>query len=413
MIELGLSRISRLVQQSTLSWKAIHVAGTNGKGSITSYVSGLLAAAGVRCGRFTSPHLIDRWDCITVNEKVVEESLFRQVEKQVKERDQLLGLGSSEFELLTATAFEIFHQENVEVGVVEVGMGGRLDATNILSNVLVSVIAKIGRDHEAFLGNSIQAIAKEKAGILKTGVPCVVDGTNETNVLRVLQSKIDELGINSTIATPDVAISRFPKLASLFRDLDLEPHQQTNISCATLALQKAFERIQLQKNVDDLVPMLSDIRWPGRLQFLSIESLVSRTNPVLLDGAHNGQSAAVLGRLVDRKLRQQSQSVTWVVSISHGKLWSDILESLIRPGDKVAVTAFGPVEGMPWVKATDTEMLATELRAALGVSNVESFGPDIHGAISWAASSANEGPLVIAGSLYLVSDIFRLLREKQ
>ncbi|QKX56382.1 uncharacterized protein TRUGW13939_03483 [Talaromyces rugulosus] len=413
MIELGLSRISRLVQQSTFSWKAIHVAGTNGKGSITSYVSGLLAAAGVSCGRFTSPHLIDRWDCITINEKVVEESLFRQVEEQVKKRDQSLGLGASEFELLTATAFEIFHQQHVEVGVVEVGMGGRLDATNILTNVLVSVIAKIGRDHETFLGNSIQAIANEKAGILKSGVPCVIDGTNEPQVLQVLQARIQDLGIDATTASSDVATQKFPNLASLFRDLDLEPHQKTNIACATLALQKAAEHIQLKRSVDELVPVLSEIQWPGRLQFLSLEPLVSRTNPILLDGAHNGQSSGVLGQFVDRKLRQNDQCVTWVISISHGKLWPEILEPLIRPGDSVAVVAFGPVEGMPWVKATDTDSLASEIRTMPGVSSVESFGSDIPGAITWASGSANEGPLVIAGSLYLVSDIFRLLRGKQ
>src|SRR3954452_20560198 len=126
MIELGLSRISRLVQQSAFTWKAIHVAGTNGKGSITSYVSGLLTAAGIRCGQFTSPHLIDRWDCITINEQVVRESLFKRIENQVRQRDRRLGVEASEFELLTATAFEIFNHEQVEIGVVEVGMGGRL-----------------------------------------------------------------------------------------------------------------------------------------------------------------------------------------------------------------------------------------------------------------------------------------------
>ncbi|KAJ5665721.1 uncharacterized protein N7477_008169 [Penicillium maclennaniae] len=150
MIELGLSRVSSLLQQSSLTWKAIHIAGTNGKGSISAYLSHLLSNEGVRCGRFTSPHLIDRWDCITVGERVVQESLFRQIEDQVKLRDQRLGIGASEFELLTATAFEIFNHEKVEVGVIEVGMGGRLDATNILSDVLVSVIAKIGMDHQAF-----------------------------------------------------------------------------------------------------------------------------------------------------------------------------------------------------------------------------------------------------------------------
>lgn len=413
MIELGLARISRLVQQSAFSWKAIHVAGTNGKGSITSYVSGLLTAAGVRCGRFTSPHLIDRWDCITINDKTVPESLFRQVEEQIKQRNRSLGVDASEFELLTATAFEIFDRENVEIGVVEVGMGGRLDATNILSNVLVSVIAKIGRDHEAFLGNTIQAIANEKAGILKDGVPCVVDGTNEPEVLQVLQSRVRELGIDSITATSDVATQQFPRLVSLFNDLDLEPHQRTNIACATLALQKAFEQTQSPLKVDDLVPNLSKIGWPGRLQLLSVRSLINRDEPVLIDGAHNGQSANVLAGFVNRKLRRKGVPVTWLVAVSHGKDLSEILQPLLQPGDNAAVVTFGPVDGMPWVKATDPDRVVSHIRSITGIGKVEAFGADILSALMWASQSAGQGPLVIAGSLYLVSDVFRLLRSRE
>ncbi|EED23676.1 dihydrofolate synthetase Fol3 [Talaromyces stipitatus ATCC 10500] len=396
MIELGLSRISRLVQYTAFTWKAIHVAGTNGKGSITSYVSGLLTAAGVRCGRFTSPHLIDRWDCITINDKTVPESLFRQVEEQIKQRNQSLGVDASEFELLTATAFEIFDREHVEIGVVEVGMGGRLDATNILSNVLVSVIAKIGRDHEAFLGNSMEAIANEKAGILKDGVPCVVDGTNDAEVLQVIQSRIKELGIDATIATPDIASRRFPRLVSLFNDLDLEPHQRTNIACATLALQKAFEQTQYHLNVDDLVPRLSKIEWPGRLQLLSMRPLINREEPVLIDGAHNGQSANVLAGYVNRKLRRQGVPVTWVIAVSHGKDLSEILQPLMQSGDNAAIVAFGPVDGMPWVKATDTERVAEHIKSISNIGKVEAFGTDILSALTWASQSAKQGPFVIA-----------------
>ncbi|KAL1983195.1 hypothetical protein VTN96DRAFT_369 [Rasamsonia emersonii] len=413
MIELGLSRISRLVQQSPLLWKAVHVAGTNGKGSITAYVSGLLAAGGVRCGRFTSPHLINRWDCITIDEEAVQESLFRQVEDQVKQRDKQLGLGATEFELLTATAFEIFNRERVEVGVVEVGMGGRLDATNILSNVLVSVISKIGLDHEAFLGNSIKAIAREKAGILKSGVPCVIDGTNSSEVLDVLQSRIRELGIDAVVAHPETIDQRIPELARLFKELDLEPHQKANMSCAVIALQKALEQIRPEKKVEDLLPTLSQIRWPGRLQQISLRPLVAREEPVLLDGAHNGQSADVLGKYVDRRLRQSGRSVTWIVAASHGKDISEIFEPLIRPGDSVAVVAFGPVDGMPWIKATDTAHLSKHIQSTQGVSAVKDFDADLLGAMNWASTVADGGPLVIAGSLYLVSDVLRLLGDKR
>ncbi|KAJ5113459.1 hypothetical protein N7456_001993 [Penicillium angulare] len=413
MIELGLSRVSRLLQQTPFNWKAIHIAGTNGKGSISAYLSHLLSSDGVRCGRFTSPHLIDRWDCITIGERVVQESLFRQIEDQVKLRDQKLGIGASEFELLTATAFEIFNHEQVEIGVVEVGMGGRLDATNILSNVLVSVIAKIGMDHQAFLGSTIEEIAQEKGGILKPGVPCVVDSTNEAAVLRTLSSRIQELGIDATFVSPDKVQEQLPPLAQLFEKLDLEPHQKENMCCAVSALCLALRTTGPEKDAFSLLPQLANVKWPGRLEDISIRSLVGREEPVLLDGAHNPQSADVLGKYVDRKLRSQSQSVTWVVAASSGKDLAGVFRSIIRPGDNIATAEFGPVDGMPWVMPTNASELKGAIESMPAVGQVQSFEGELTPALKWASEVAQGGPLVIAGSLYLISDVHRLLRDAQ
>ncbi|KAJ5812275.1 hypothetical protein N7474_008576 [Penicillium riverlandense] len=412
MIELGLSRVSRLLQHTPLSWKAIHIAGTNGKGSISAYLSHLLSAGGVRCGRFTSPHLIDRWDCITIGENVVQESLFRQVEDQVKLRDQTLGIGASEFELLTATAFEIFNQEQVEVGVVEVGMGGRLDATNVLSDVLVSVIAKIGLDHQAFLGSTIEEITREKAGILKPGVPCVVDNTNETVVINSLTKRIQELGIDATFVCPAKVHEQLPPLASIFQKLDLEPHQQENMCSAVSALRIALSKLRPQSDTFALLPHLADVTWPGRLQSIVLQPLIDREKPILLDGAHNAQSAKALGMHVDRRLRPQG-NVTWVVAASSGKDLAGVFRSIIRPGDNVATAEFGPVDGMPWVKSTNATELASAIRSIEGIGQVESFEGNLLPAMNWASQVAQDGPLVIAGSLYLVSDVLRLLRAAQ
>ncbi|KAJ5714898.1 uncharacterized protein N7483_012079 [Penicillium malachiteum] len=411
MIELGLSRISSLLQQTPLSWKAIHIAGTNGKGSISAYLSHLLSTDGVRCGRFTSPHLIDRWDCITIGERVVQESLFRQIEDQVKSRDQKLGIGASEFELLTATAFEIFNHEKVEVGVVEVGMGGRLDATNVLSDVLVSVIAKIGMDHQAFLGSTIEEISREKAGILKPGVPCIVDNTNEPAVLKTLSNRIQELGIDATFVSPERVEKQIPALAQFFKNVDLEPHQQENMSCAVSALRVALPKVHPGADVLSLIPRLTDVKWPGRLENISLQSLVGREEPVLLDGAHNPQSANVLGKFVDRKLRSQSQPVTWVVAASSGKDLAGVFRSIIRPGDNVASAEFGPVDGMPWVMPTNAVELADAIQSIPEIGDVKSFEGDLVPALQWASKVSHGGPLVIAGSLYLISDVHRLLRD--
>ncbi|GFF25287.1 probable dihydrofolate synthetase [Aspergillus lentulus] len=410
MIELGLGRISRLLQQTPLSWKAIHIAGTNGKGSISAYLSHMLTAGGVRCGRFTSPHLIDRWDCITIGESVVQESLFRQIEERVRLRDQSLGIGASEFELLTATAFEIFNHEHVEVGVVEVGMGGRLDATNVLSDVLVSVIAKIGLDHQAFLGDTLELITREKAGILKPGIPCVVDGTNAPEVIRTLEDRVNELKIDAVYAHPDTICSQSPSLGRIFRELDLQRHQRANMCCAVSALRLALAKVRPELEMDMLLPSLKNVEWPGRLQKISLSPLTARKEPVLLDGAHNSQSAEVLGEYVDKNLRPQG-NITWVIAASRGKDVTALFHSIVKSGDKIAITAFGPVDGMPWVKAADTEELALCIQSIPGVQDVRTFGEDVLAAINWACTEAGECPLVIAGSLYLVSDVHRLLRE--
>lgn len=412
MIELGLSRISRLLQQTTLSWKAIHIAGTNGKGSISTCISHLLSVGGVRCGRFTSPHLIDRWDCITIGEKVVQESLFRRIEEEVKLRDRTLGIGASEFELLTATAFEIFNHEHVDVGVVEVGMGGRLDATNILNDVLVSVISKIGLDHQALLGNTIEQIAREKAGILKPQTPCVVDGTNCPEVIKTLEARIAELGLKSDFVHPDTVDKQSPTLRRIFEKLDLLPHQQANLCCAVSALQLALPQLRPGLDVHTLLPHLSEVGLPGRLQKITLEPLVAREEPVVLDGAHNPQSAEVLGEYVERKLRSQQQNVTWVVAASRGKDLAGLFSKLVKPGDNVVTTAFGPVDGMPWVKAADPAELAACVQSIPSVQQVKTGNnTGIPDALKWACDAANGGPLVIAGSLYLVSDVLRLLRE--
>lgn len=424
MIELGLARIARLLPaSSSLPWKAIHIAGTNGKGSIAGYLSHVLAAGGVRCGAFTSPHLVDRWDCITINNHVVRESLFRRVEDQIKERDRSLNVGASEFELLTATAFEIFTHQGVDVGVVEVGMGGRLDATNVLENVLVSVIAKIGYDHQAILGKSIEEIAREKAGILRSGVPCVVDGSNAAQVRDVIQAHAAQVGTSASFVRPADAEQLFPGLHQRFEDLDLEPHQRSNLSCALLALREKWPHICPRGvSLQTLLPSIPPLPRPGRLQEIDLRPLLHhREKPILLDGAHNPQSASVLASYVDQKLRSHGpgpgsgpgSNVTWVVAASQGKDIAAIMSCMIKPGDKVAAVRFGQVEGMPWVRSVDAEDLRAALHTSIpGIGETRTFGHgELAEALRWASEVEAGNPLVIAGSLYLVSDVLRLQRE--
>ncbi|KAK7754764.1 folylpolyglutamate synthase [Diatrype stigma] len=404
MIDLGLARIAALLKHTPQTWKAIHVAGTNGKGSICAYLTAMLRAKGITCGRFTSPHLVDRWDCITVGDGAVSEAKFRHFEDMVKKRNEDQGLGASEFELLTATAFEIFEAEKIEVGVIEVGLGGRLDATNVLKQKSVTVISKIGLDHQSFLGTTLEEITLQKAGIMRAGVPCVVDGSNPKSVL-------DTIKEHSTASGTPVKFTG-PESSELVREIQdkLEPHQRQNLASA----HEAFRLVYPQHANDTriLAQAIGDTVWPGRLQSIGIGSLTGRKNPVLLDGAHNPQSAEVLAAYIDKNLRTGDKPVTYVLAASDGKDLTNILGLLLRPQDNAASVEFGPVDGMPWVKPMGTASILG-MASDYGVAAASLFDAqaNVQSALEWATRTSNEGPLVIAGSLYLVSDILRALRS--
>jgi len=478
MIELGLQRISRLLSKTHLPWRAIHVAGTNGKGSICVYISGMLEAYNesplrlhqkqprIRHGRFTSPHLIDRWDCISINQKPVSSSLFHEIEKKVLLRNAREDINASEFELLTATAFEIFTHEKVDIGVIEVGMGGRLDATNVLGQPvqsessssgeehepviralpLVTAIAKIGLDHQTFLGSTLQAIAAEKAGILKAGVPLVYDSSNPPEVISTFQTLASQIGapisnLMSLLTTTQIPDSTQQSIAETLplpdlKSLGLAPegitptHTRQNTSVAlqaTLTALNNFLPSAPSNEHNDFIPTLlavpSQTTFPGRLQSLSIHSITHRKAPVLLDGAHNAQSAAVLAEAV-AKLRNEasaaiaSTKVTWLLAASDSKNIEELLAPLLKPGDAFCAVEFGPVDGMPWVKAMGSEKVGRAARTVLGegsggdVDVAEwAFGRDVVGGLKRASEIADEGPLVVAGSLYLVGSVLRALRE--
>ncbi|KAF2971317.1 hypothetical protein GQX73_g2282 [Xylaria multiplex] len=403
--ELRLEPITALLKNTPQSWKAIHVAGTNGKGSICAYLHAMMRAKNISCGRFTSPHLVDRWDCITINDRPVSETKFYHFEKIVSRRSQEQRLDVSPFELLTATAFEIFENEKVRFGIVEVGLGGTDDATNALKHKAVTVISKIGLDHQSHLGNTLDKIAAHKAGILRRGVPCVVDASNSPTVLSVVLNEAIKLGITAypldLRLIPDVK----------FHD-SLEPHQQQNLLCAQQAFNLACP--EHAGTVQELVDIGANAVWPGRLQSISIEKITERREHILLDGAHNPQSAGVLSTFVEKRLREPRQPVTWVLAATQGKDVSEMLKTLLRDGDNVAAVEFGTVDGMPWVKPTKPATIFETIdKIGIKTSAQQDAQDDVLKALKWASEISREGPLVVAGSLYLVSNVLKLLRAQE
>ncbi|CCU80334.1 folylpolyglutamate synthase/FOL3/FOLC/dihydrofolate synthetase [Blumeria hordei DH14] len=402
MIDLGLVRTSKLIRQTPQTWKAIHVAGTNGKGSICAYLSAMFTACGIRCGRFSSPHLIDRWDGISIEGYPVRKSVFLDCEKLVSYRCKTEDIKATEFEILTATAFEAFAREKIEMGIVEVGLGGRLDSTNTLKKKEVTIISKIGLDHQSLLGNTIEEIAREKAGIMQANVPCVIDSTNETSVRKVIEDYAKEIGTQVIPSSTD---------ATFFHDLptqDFEPHQIENLACAYTAFLIAYKNAE--SPLHRLLPAVLSMQNPGRLQLLDIKSIAGRDEKVLLDGAHNIQSAEVLSSYVEKNLRRPNCNVTWVVAASHGKDLEAMLGTMLKPGDDLVAVKFHPVDRMPWVRPMETDDILS-VAHSLGI-NSASAKPDLISGLRCAAHKANGAPMVIAGSLYLVSDVLKLLRDE-
>lgn len=412
MIELGLTRITRLLKDTPIPWRAIHVAGTNGKGSVCAYASAMLNAGNISCGRFTSPHLIDRWDCITINEKSVDEGFFRDVEAAVKMKDQSEDIKASEFEILTATAFEIFNREKIEIGIVEVGLGGRNDATNVLEHPAVSVITKIGKDHQSFLGSTVEEIALHKAGIMKNGVQCIADGSNDPGVLEVLMRNAADVGPASLLLVPQDA-DPAGQIWNVVAKEEFMDHQQMNLCLAFEAVKEVLSHYYPSLDPRRLLSAIPNAIWPGRLQRLNIRSLAGGVREIVLDGAHNGQSAEVLGIYIDQKLREKYRPVTWMIAMSKGKDIQELLYFLLRSGDILIAVDFGPVDGMPWVCPEEADNILGAAQG-LGISDSsQTLSGDLAQALQLAVRISNGGPLVVAGSLYLVSDVLRLVRQAE
>lgn len=413
-IDLGLGRIAKLVQPSSWTWKAIHVAGTNGKGSITAYVSAILYQASLRVGRFNSPHLLDQWDSVSINEAPVEYSIFAQAETRVRQRNEHLKLQASDFEILTATAFECFNLARIQVGVVEVGLGGRLDATNVLQPqiVLVSVISKVGLDHQALLGNTIEEIAREKAGIIKSGVPCVVDGSNQPSVLETILRCAEQVKAPVSIVTPASSAESLQIMEPFIKDMALVPHQLDNLLLAFRALQVVQPSLPLHNPIEQSLEVLPKVVWPGRLQKISLQPVLDQE--ALLDGAHNPQAARVLAEYVNLRLRPKAGSIQWIVAFSQGKDIASMLETLCQPGDTVIATTFGPVEGMSWVvPAPPSDIIQSVDDLGDNIQTYQTSTAEEAITLAGRKNKNDKSEIVIAGSLYLVSDVLRLLRSRR
>ncbi len=379
----------------------VHVAGTNGKGSTCAMLEAALRHAGRRTGLYTSPHLSEPTERIRINGEPIDAARFAEAFDQVHHCSEALleqgaiDLHPTYFETVTAMAFLVFAAERADAVVLEVGLGGRLDATNVV-NPHLCVITPIDFDHEAFLGTSIESIAAEKAGILKRGVP-VVFAPQRSEAAAVLRERSTELDIAATwvnasqITALDLNPSGCRYRLTGATELHIEcplagEHQAVNSATAAIALLRlGLTPAQIERGI-------ATATWPGRLERFG-------ANPeIILDGAHNPAGARALAEYLHRFYADGD--VTLIFGAMRDKAVDEIAGALFPLATRLILTA----------PQQSRAMSPEALREATGHPDV-STAPDVEAALA-AARAGNPGVIFITGSLFLVAEARDLLLRR-
>ena len=290
-IKLGLQNIKTLMEklgnpQDKL--KIIHIAGTNGKGSCTSFVNSVLVSQGYKVGMFTSPSIYNFEERIRINNKNIPEDKLIELMDEVREVANTLEVFPADFELVTAVAFLYFYREKCDFAIMEVGLGGRLDATNVVDNPLITLITSISFDHQQFLGNTIKEISLEKAGIIKDGVPLVLysqDTEIMDNIIRVAKSKNSKVILNDLSKIKVLDNSKSGQIIDYkeFRNLKINLLGSHQVKNATISLELLLElrKMGFEISNESIYDGFLTVTWPCRFE------LVSKSPDFILDGAHN------------------------------------------------------------------------------------------------------------------------------
>jgi len=382
----------------------VHVAGTNGKGSASAMIERVLREAGYKTGLYTSPYIERYNERIRLNGVPIDgEKLAALVERvwPVVDDCRKDGLCITEFELGTVLAFLAFAQEKVDVAIIEVGLGGRLDPTNII-NPMVSVITEVGMDHMGFLGNTIEEIALEKAGVMKRGVPVAL-GPQEKVALGVLRAAAKGLGIpvidpdatNVRETSKDVTFDvKLPEETIKNLTVSLRGRHQAENACAALGALYALRRRGYNIPLETIRRGMADVHWPGRLEYFG---------NVILDGAHNEPGVKALCRYCDDWLPKEK-----TVLLSGMMEDKDVAQMTKRLSGRVrCVVAAQP--DVPRAMAADrlADRFAQHGAKAYAVA-------DPKAALAKArALAGNDGIVLCAGSLYLIGALRTILREEK
>lgn len=414
-IKFGLGNIRALVESlghPERAFRSVHVAGTNGKGSVTAMVDAALRAAGFRSGRYTSPHLIDLTERFVVDGRPVTRDALVEVVDALRDHvETLLNTGALQaqptfFEVTTAAALELFRRAGVEIAVVEVGLGGRLDSTNVITP-MAAVITSIALDHERYLGNTIREIAVEKAGIVKPDVPVVI-GDLPHEAEAAVESVAHERGATMVRALDGVVVEHIPqprnvrvgasriRLRTPGRDygelaISLRGSHQISNAIVAVRVLELLDQEGIHVPAQAVADGLRDVSWPGRLE----HRLLPDGREMILDAAHNPAGAATLAAYLSETLDEKPPLV------------------FAAMGDKDVPRMFEAL--LPSVSAVVLTRTSSSRSAAPDVLAQQAAAVDarlpvlIHSVLADALAAAwQKSPrIVVAGSIFLLADVMR------
>lgn len=384
-IKLGLEGIQRLFESLSLfealeGREVFHVAGTNGKGSVCAMVDSIGRVAGKVCGLFTSPHLICFRERIQIDGAMIPETEVAEILTRLRTEVDDWQVHPTFFELTLALAVKYFCQQGVEVLVMETGMGGRLDATNVLP-ASVSVITSVALDHQQWLGKDLASVAGEKAGIIKAGIPVITAACQDEIVLEVLRSHAGRQNAALLMVDFDEAVESALK----------GPHQRLNAALAMEAVKTVWPEI----SEEVIKKGLREVSWPGRFD--------RRAGDIVIDGAHN--PAAVEALLVTWREEFGSKTqATVIFGAADSKEVATMLAALSRIAEKFVFIQLNAKRGLPVL------VLVEALEKCEAQSIQWSEASSVEDALKQAAKAAL--PVLVTGSLFLAGEILDHITHK-
>lgn len=401
----GLERIKELCNklgnpQDNL--KFIHVAGTNGKGSFCSMLSSILKEAGYKTGLYTSPYILKFNERININGEMIDNNSLAEIASYVKNYAETMEDKPTEFELITAIAFEYFKRENCDIVVLECGMGGLLDATNIIKTPIISVITGVSLDHTSFLGDTIEKIAGEKSGIIKQGIPCLWCGDNDV-AEKVIENCAQNKNTKIINSDKNFNVSEFSLNGTVFSTylykdlfLPLLGSYQPGNACNVLSAVSLLNDLGYNISETHIRNGFKNTVWHARFEVLS-------KNPLIIaDGAHNPEG---IDSAVDSvKQYFKDKKVNIVTGVMKDKDYCYIAETLSR----VAATVFCVTPNNPRALSSKVySKVFTDLNIkALAFDSVEdAFNASVEESKKIGCAT------VVLGSLYLYSDIINCLEN--